>query len=166
MQGPSALAASPAVEGAFVFGAYNIAATVNAGPAGSLRAGVGGAIIGRFGWAGPDGVVLNARTLAEDIAGIVMPQYGPGVDWRQVFYDEALQVFRIRQGLGLTMLSRGNVWVRFAGGAVVGQQVYANLLDGSAISGYSAAGELTPWSVASPAQPGGLAIVTTWSTNG
>lgn len=165
MQGPSALAAAPAVEGAFVFSSNNIAATVNAGPAGSLRGGDGGVIIGRFGWANVDGIVLNSRTSPEDIPGVVMPQYGPGVDWRQVFYDEALQVFRIRKGLGLTMLSRGNVWVRFPGGANIGQQVYTNPLDGSVISGYSADGELTPWSVASAAPPGQLAIITTWSMN-
>jgi hypothetical protein len=97
---------------------------------------------------------------------VVLPQFGPGVDWRQVFYDDVTLTFRIRYGLGLTMLARGNVWVRFPTGAVPGQQVYANPLDGTAISGYSVAGELTPWSVVTPAGPGDLAIISTRSIGG
>jgi hypothetical protein len=165
MQGYSTLAAANAVEGAFVFGAYNIAATVTAGPAGSLRAGVHGAGVGRFGWANVAGIVLNERTSEADILGIVIPQFGPDVDWRQVFYDEVSRTCRVREGLGLTMLARGNVWARFAAGAVPTQPVYANPLDGTAISGYSPDGELTPWSVVTAARPGDLAIISTWSNN-
>lgn len=166
MHDPRALAAVPAVEGAFVFGQYNIVATVNAGPAGSLRAGAGGASVGRFGWANELGIVLNARTTAADLLGVVLPQYGPGVDWRRVFYDEVTQTYRIREGMNMAMLSRGNVWVRFPAGAVPAQPVYANPLDGTAISGYSLVGELTPWSVVSAAGPGELAIISTWSMYG
>lgn len=166
MLGPSALAACPAVEGAFVFGQYNVMATVNAGPAGSLRAGIGGTSIGRFGWAGVDGVVMNVRLAAADLIGVVLPQFGPGVDWRRVFYDDASFTYKIREGMNMAMLARGNVWVRFPGGATPSQPVYANPLDGTAISGYSLAGELTPWSVASPAAPGELAIISTRSMYG
>lgn len=165
MQGSSALTA-PAVEGAFVFGAYNVAGTVNAGPAGSLRAGAHGASVGRFGWANEAGIVVNARASAADLIGIVIPQFGPGVDWRRVFYDEDSQSYKIREGMDMAMLARGNVWVRFPAGATPAQSVYANPLDGTAISGYSPDGELTRWSVVTPARPGGLAIISTWSMYG
>lgn len=163
MSVPSALAAQPAVEGAFVFGEYNVAATVCGGPAGSPRAGEHGVAVGRFAWMDAAGITLNVRGSAQDLRGIALPQVGPGVDWRVMFYDDVTNTFRIRQGLPLSLLSKGNVWVRFPGGAVVGSPVYANVLDGSAISGYSVAGELTPWSVITPASPGQLAIISTES---
>lgn len=159
----SALAASPAVEGAFYFGAYNVASTVVGGRAGSFVAGAGGVGVGRFAWGRADGRVFNARNSPEDLLGLVVPRIGPGVDWRVVYYDDATRTWRIREGLVLSMLASGNVWVRFPLGAIPGQPVYANVLDGSALSGYSDDGELTPWSVISPAAAGGLAIITTWS---
>lgn len=163
MQEYSALAASSAVEGAFVLGHYNVAATVNAGPAGALVAGLHGVAIGRFGWADENGLVLNERTSGFDVIGLVVPRLGPGVDWRQVFYDDASDTWRIRQGLPLTMLSRGSVWARFPGGAYAGQMVFANVLDGTPLSGYSPDGELTRWSVVTSCRPGELAVISTWS---
>lgn len=163
MHSPSALAASPAVEGAFVFGAYNIMTTVCGGPAASLRAGLHGVAMGRFAWMAPTGICLNVRLSVADLLGLVLPQYGPGIDWRRVFYDDVTQTFRIREGLPVTLLAKGNVWARFKYGATIGDPVYASLIDGSAISGYSADDELTPWSVVSTARPGELAIISTWS---
>jgi hypothetical protein len=163
MQGPSALAASQAVEGAFVFGAYNIAATLNTGPAAAARAGLHGVAMGRFAWVEVDGVALNARLSPEGMQGLVMFEFGPGVDWRRVFFDDVSQTWRIREGLSVSLLARGSVWARFPFGAIPAQPVYANILDGSAISGYSASGELTPWSVVTEAAAGELAIITTWN---
>jgi len=161
MNGPSALAAYPAAEGAFVLGAYNSFATVIGGPQASPRAGEGGVALGRFGWMGEDGVVLNARMSEADLQGVVIIQAGPGVDWRRVFYDEVTATFRVREGLPCPMLSRGNVWARFPYGARPGEQVYANVLDGAPLSGYSPAGELTPWTVSTFCGAGGLAIIST-----
>lgn len=161
MYGPSALAAYPAVEGAFVLGAYNDFATVNGGPAASPRAGAHGVGIGRFAWMGVDGVVLNARSSSQDLQGIVIAPMSPQVDWRWVFYDDVSQTFRIREGLPCPLLAAGNMWVRFPNGARYGESVYANVLDGTPISGYSADGELTPWSVSRPCAANELAIIST-----
>lgn len=161
MNGPSALAAHTAVEGAFVLGAFNHFATVVGGPQASPRAGEHGVAIGRFAWMGVDGLTLNMRSSDADLQGVVITVANPGVDWRWVFYDDATRTYRIRQGLPCPMLSRGNVWVRFQYGARPGEQVYANILDGSAISGYSAGGELTPWVVVTHAAAGGLSIIST-----
>jgi hypothetical protein len=93
----------------------------------------------------------------------VLPELGPGVDWRRVFFDDLSKTWRIREGMNISLLAAGTVWARFKYGARPGQPVYANLLDGSLISGYSDAGELTRWVVSSAAGAGGLAIITTWS---
>lgn len=156
------LSVSP-VEGGIAYSGFTTFATTVAGPNGSARAGEGGISVGRFGWIRPDGIALNERTSPEDILGFVLPEVGPGVDWRRVFYDDVSRTWRIRRGLNISLLSAGNVWARFSGGAYVGNQVFANLLDGSAISGQSVTGESTPWFVASPAAPGQLAIISTWS---
>lgn len=163
MYPPGALTASPAVEGAFAFGEYNVASSVVSGPAASLRAGPGGTAFGRFGWCDSLGVVRNVRLAASDVLGFIIPQWGPQVDWRLVFFDDTTQTWRVREGMPLTMLATGNVWAKFLGGAYPGNRVYANLLDGAVISGYSDAGELTPWSVAMPVVPGGLGVISTWS---
>lgn len=162
VQHPSALTA-PAVEGAFVSCEYNVAPTLVCGPPGTPRAGEHGAAIGRFAWVRPDGIALNSRTSPDDCLGLVLPEVGPGVDWRRVFYDETSRTWRIREGLNFSMLARGTVWARFKFGAYVGQQVYANVLDGSLLSGYADGYEATPWSIGSPAGAGGLAIISTWS---
>jgi hypothetical protein len=162
VQPPSALGGL-AVEGAFASAAYTSFSTLTAGPAGAIVAGLHGVAIGRFAWAQPDGIALNTRTTAEDLLGFVLPELGPGVDWRRVFFDDASKTWRIRQGMNISLLKNGTVWGRFRYGARPGSPVYANLLDGSLISGYSDAGELTPWVVSSAAGPGGLAIITTWS---
>lgn len=157
----SALAASPAVEGAIVCGAYNIVRTLAGGPPGSPRAGSGGAAIARFGWMNTEGVVTNERTSPFDMQGLVLPFSVPCADWRAVFYDEATKTWRIREGLQLSMLLQGNVWVRFPFGAYVGQPVYANPLDGAPLSGDTPGAELTPWSVVTNARAGELAIIAT-----
>jgi len=66
---------------------------------------------------------------------------------------------RVRPGLIVTLHARGNFWLRFAGGALYGNSVYASLVDGQAVSGPAANTELTPFKICSIACPGGLAIV-------
>lgn len=163
MLGPSALDGSRAVEGAFVLGAYNVASSVVAGGVGGLRAGPNGVSMGRFGWADAAGIVHSMRTNASDVLGIVIPQLGPWVDWRRAYFDEVTESWKLREGMPLTMAANGTVWARFPFGARIGERVYANPLDGSAISGDTPGGELTPWSVNSNTPAGGLAIISTWS---
>lgn len=160
----SALAASPAVEGAVVCGTYNLMRTVAGGPPGSPRAAVGGVAIGRFGWMNTAGNVSNARTSAQDIRGLVLPFTIPFCDWRAVYFDTVSNTWRIREGLQLSMLLQGNVWARFPDGAYVGQPVYARILDGAPVSGNTPGCELTPWSVVTNARAGELAVISTWST--
>lgn len=163
MNGPSALAASPAVEGAFALGEYNIASSLVAGGLAPVRAGETGLAMGRFGWVDRNGIARNTRTDIDDRLGIVVPQLGLLTDWRRVFYSEIMQAWKVREGLPVTLLANGSVWAKFANGARVKQPVYAKLLDGSALSGPNAGAELTPWSVGCDCEPGGLAIITTWS---
>lgn len=162
MQYPSALTASP-VEGAFAYSEFTITASTIAGPNGSIQAGAGGVALGRFAWIRPDGVALNSRTSQDDVLGFVLPDYAPFVDWRRVFFDDAARAWKLRQGLPVTLVAAGNLWARFPNGARVGDQVYANPLDGRAVSGYSPTAEPTPWSVASAARANQLAIISTWS---
>lgn len=160
----SALAASPAVEGAVVWSPYNVMKTVAGGPLGSPRAGVGGAAVGRFAWMNPAGVAVNARNSVQDTQGLVLPFTIPFADWRAVYYDDVSKTWRIREGLNMSMLVQGTVWVRFPYGAYAGQRVYANTLDGAPQSGDTLGGELTPWSATCDAAAGELAIISTWST--
>lgn len=164
MQGASALTECPSVEGALVSNGrrcYSPHPSVVAG-AGQLVAAPGGCAVGRFGWADTNGKVSNARTAPTQRLGIVIPP--TDLTFQSVFWDEVTKTLRRREGLTVTMFARADVLVRFAGGAWPGSRVYANLMDGSAIAGYSPDGELTPWSVITPCPPGALAIISTWST--
>jgi hypothetical protein len=140
-----------------------------------------GTIQGRFGWGNPaSGIVNNTRIDATDQIGIVLPLRcingsnggvvggpmalaGPQASWTWQWVDRSVfpPVLRVRTGLVVTLMGAGNFWLRFAGGALAGQTVYASLLDGSAISGVSSDSEETPWMICSNASPGGLAIVST-----
>lgn len=164
-------------EGAFVSppqymnGEARVASAL-AGP-GAYVAQPGGTIQARFGWgSAADGLVANTRRGAADQLGVVLPlraQSGAlviGWGWSWQFFDPVVQAFRIREGLPVTLLAVGDVWLRFAGGAYAGQPVYASLVDGSAISGDTGGDELTPWFVCSNAAPGGLAKVSTYAKFG
>ena len=137
-----------------------------------------GTVSGRFGWLNPaTGVVNNTRVSPADKLGVVVPyrsvsgagvlggarfEGGAQAAWTWQFYDPTVTPsggVRIRPGLGVNLMSRGNFWLRFYAGAIYGNQVYANSTDGSALSGASSGGEATPFYVCSEAQPGRLAIV-------
>ena len=155
-------------------------ASATAGP-GAPVSNVPGTIQGRFGWLNSSGVVNNTRVDATDKIGIVVPfrsmnganggvvggprgLAGPQSSWTWEFYDPTVTPaggLRVRPGLVVTLHSRGNFWLRFAGGAIYGNSVYASLLDGSAVSGPATDCELTPWLVCRTTQPGALGIVST-----
>jgi len=144
------------------------------------RSNVPGTIQGRFGWLSQSGLVNNTRLAASDRIGLVIPfrslnganggvvggpraLAGSQASWTWEFLDTttAPPVLRVRPGLVVTLHGRGNFWVRFAGGAVPGNTVYASLVDGSAISGPADNAEATPWSVITVTQPGALGIIST-----
>lgn len=160
----SALTAWP-VEGAFVFGAYNVASSLIAGGLAPLRAAAGGLAVGRFGWASDEGIAANTRAADTDRLGFVMPKLGPFFDRSGQFFDEALQAVKVREGLPVTLLATGQVWAKFPNGARVHDRVYARLLDGVAFSGPNDDSELTQWAVDCDCAPGGLAIISTWSVS-
>lgn len=122
-------------------------------------AGEDGLAVARFAWADLDtGIASNTRTNPRQMLGFVLP------------YVNSVYAVRISRGqryiapgLVVTLMRSADVWVRFAGGAVAGQSVYASLVDGAAISGEADDSELTPWFVATNAQPGALAIISTTS---
>lgn len=145
------------ISGVYYYRATSVVSSTELG----LRAGAGGAAIGRFGWAEPDGSVINARVSAAGILGLVVIQTG---DWRHVYWDSVTHSWRIREGLNLTMLSGApGMWVNFPGGASWNQRVYTNPLDGIPVAGYAVGLEPTPWVVGKPCGPGGLSLVTTWN---
>ncbi len=153
-------------------------ASITAGP-GSPISNNPGTIQGRFGWLNSEsGIVNNTRIAADDARGIVIPfrslnganggvvggprgLAGQQASWTWEFLDFSVQppVLRVRPGLVVTLHRSGNFWLRFAGGALYGNQVYASLADGSAVSGSAANTEATPFFVCSIAEPGQLAIV-------
>ena len=133
---------------------------------GGFVAPVGGVLQGRFGWASnATHQVQNTRVSASDQLGLVLPMqvgYGAGVvgfghSW--VTYDPVACALRIRQGIVVTLMTAGDFWLKFAGGAWTGMPVYASLVDGSAVAGQTDNAELTPWKVVSNCQPGALAKV-------
>lgn len=152
--------------------------SVTAGP-GAARSNTPGTIQGRFGWLNSaSGLVNNTRIASDDVAGVVIPfrslnganggvvggprgLAGPQASWTWEFWDHSVSppVLRVRPGLVVTLHERGNFWLRFPGGAIFGNSVYASLVDGSAISGSAADSELTPFKVCSTVAPGGLAMV-------
>lgn len=157
---PGALtrAGSVPIEGRY----YNRAVSLVPGSELGLRAGAGGAAIGRFGWADPNGVVSNARSSDQDQIGLIVNMCA---DWRGVYWDEPTGTWRIREGFNLTMIvgAPGFPTVLPNGGDW-GQRIYADPIDGTPYAGFVAGLESTRWSVGSRQQIGGLFLLTTWNT--
>lgn len=115
-----------------------------------------GVQVGVFGWADPNtGLVDNARAIPRQRLGLVLPLIG----FRTIprLWDI------IPPGYEVTMASAGDFLVSFPGGAIVGQNVYASLLDGSPVSGDTPGTEITPWVVMQNAAPGELCVISSWS---
>jgi hypothetical protein len=155
--------------------------SVTAGPT-AWRSNSPGTAQGRFGWGNSaTGLVNNTRLAASDAIGVVIPFRslnganggvvggprgiaGGQASWTWEFWDPTVTPcggLRVRPGLVVTLHARGNFWLRFAGGAIYGDPVYASLVDGSAVSGSAANCELTPWLVCSTTPPGQLCPVST-----
>lgn len=122
---------APAVEGDFA--SANPRATVLAGP-GALVTGTNGVTVGQFAWADANGVVNNSFTVGGRIGFVHREQQA----LITVFLAETSNL--IPAGLMVTLHQAGDFWDRFAGGATIGQKVYASYADGTA----SAAAAATP----------------------
>ncbi|SEF31364.1 hypothetical protein ABL840_09145 [Variovorax sp. NFACC27] len=122
---------APAVEGDFA--SANPRATVLAGP-GALVSGAAGVTVGQFAWADANGVVSNAYGSGGRIGFVHREQQA----LITIFLAETSMV--VPQGFPITLHQAGDFWDKFAGGASIGQKVYASYADGSA----SAAATGTP----------------------
>jgi len=100
---------------------------------GGLVTGAAGVTVGQFAWA-TAGVVSNAWSAASRI-GFVHRETQALIT---TYLAEASMVIPV--GLPVTLTTNADLWDRFAGGAAIGQKVYAAYADGSA----SAAATGTP----------------------
>lgn len=103
---------------------------------GQLTAGAAGVTVGRFARAkNSDGTVTNADPgVANRLGFVSRDQPALITGWL------AGNTMLVPAGLEITMHDAGDFWCRFAGGATIGQKVYASYADGSA----SAAAAATP----------------------
>ncbi len=112
--------------------------------AASWKVGAGGVIVGRFAFAD---YVTGLVTSAHPGTGAT---YTPGFTGQPgrvragfVQRDQVALITTwlgetgniVQPGTGITLLSHGDVWARFAAGAAVGSFVFASFADGSAIAG-------------------------------
>jgi len=109
---------------------------------------------GRFGWVDPvTGEVSNVYT-AGFALGFIIPRFGTwSLGYRQ------FGVWYVRAGKPITLASRGDFFVRFPYGAMIGQPVYADPLFGQAYTADGGGYQLTTWKTVTPANPGGLGII-------
>lgn len=107
----------------------------------SWRVGAGGAIVGNFAFAD---TITGLVTSANPGTGAVRTDTAPGrlrVGFVQRDQIVLLTTWLVNAGLvvqpgnGITLLSAGDVWTKFAAGATDGQFVFASYADGSAIAG-------------------------------
>lgn len=107
----------------------------------SWRVGAGGAIVGNFAFAD---TITGLVTSAAPGTGAVRTDTAPGrlrVGFVQRDQIVLLTTWLVNAGLvvqpgnGITLLSAGDVWTKFAAGATDGQFVFASYADGSAIAG-------------------------------
>lgn len=100
-----------------------------------------GATVGRFAFAD---TVTGQVTAANPGTGVVRTDTAPGrLRVGFVQRDQIVMItpwlagtgLTVQPGAGITLLSAGDVWTRFAAGATDGQFVFASYADGSAIAG-------------------------------
>lgn len=111
---------------------------------GSWKVGASGAIIGRFAFAD---TVTGLVTSAHPGTGAIFTEGSSGQPGRVRFgFVQRDQVslitpylgtdsMAVQPGFGITLLTRGDVFARFAAGAAIGSFVFASLADGSCIAG-------------------------------
>jgi len=140
------------------FASYNTRTQILAGPGGLVAGPSPGVAVGQFGWADIEaGTISNTMVDESQPIGLVLPVVGT---WQKIYYDRGR--WWLRTGLPVTAATNGEFFMRFPGGASQGDKVYANPIDGSAISGYAAGAIPTRWTVIRSAAPGQLAIISTW----
>jgi hypothetical protein len=132
---------APAIAGDFA--SANPRASVLAGE-GALVTGPNGVTVGQFAWA-LAGLVTNNFALGGQVGFVHRDLQALITAW----LGQTSMV--IPAGLAVTLMEQGDFWGKFAGGAAIGQKVYASYADGS----LSAAATATP-----PQSTGGLVSTT------
>lgn len=99
--------------------------------AGGFVAGPLGVIAGRFAWADPYGVVRNGGGLGR-LGFVSRHQPALITTWL------AQSTLTVPSGLEVVLHDSADVWCRFAGGATIGQKVYAYYADGTAYAAATA----------------------------
>lgn len=119
---------APAVEGNFSSANPRVSLLTGEG---ALVTGTNGVVVGNFAWANSSGVVSNAGGAGQigfvnrDMNALITAWLGASS-------------MIIPAGLPVTLLTQGDFWDKFAGGAVMGQKVYAYLADGTVYSAVTA----------------------------
>jgi hypothetical protein len=162
---------------------YNPFACVPSPLAFAPVAGPDGVSLNRFGWLDPDTGEVSNIYEAGALLGLILPQpyrYARN-GWNLAYWSAGALI--LRSGQMVTLAAQGDFWVRFAGGAMPGQQVWADINDGSAGAGaipmwtadsntvtadsyYTADGAMgvyTPWTVMTYAPPGAPALISSWA---
>lgn len=111
---------------------------------GSWRVGAAGAIVGNFAFAD---VVTGLVTSSNPGTGALFTEGSSGAPGRvRVGFVQRDQVslitpylgsdtLAVQPGFGITLITRGDVWAKFAAGAAVGSFVFASYADGSPVAG-------------------------------
>ena len=124
---------------------------------GALKAGATGVTIGKFAWVNTaTGLVSNAQ-VANGVLGFVRRDNTALIT---KYLEESTLL--IPAGFGVTLYDKGDFWARFAGGATIGQKVFASITDGSVSAAATAPADTvdTGFVVASTAVAGALAKIT------
>jgi hypothetical protein len=131
-----------------------------------LTAGPNGVAFCRFAWVDPATGQCSNVYQAGAALGIVLPQYARVArnGWNVAFQNWPDPTLILRSGMMVDLMTQGNIWLRFAGGATIGASVYANQIDGTASIIGGAFFSSTPWRVLSYASPGCRALVSSWYT--
>lgn len=127
-------------------------------PGGDLQSGELGVIIGRFAWIDTVTQQVSNKWVAGQTLGFV----GVVQASNRAMYTSSDGLLRIRAGYPVTLAAAGDFYARFSGGAIMGDRVYAAIIDGALISGSSPDGVPTQWAVARGAGPGELAVISTY----
>lgn len=128
------IAQAPAVEGDFADN--NPRVSMLAGEGALIVGEATGINVGTFAWA------VAAGTVSKQIANVALGDFGFVARRQTALITTFLAEsgMNIPQGMGITLMTRGSFWGRFAGGATYKQKVYFSYADGT----LSAAATATP----------------------
>lgn len=132
---------------------------------GSWKVGTTGAIIGNFAFADVvTGLVTSANPgtgaqFTDTAAGRIRVGFVQRDQLSLITPYLGGDTLAVQPGFGITLLSRGDVWAKFAAGAAVGSFVFASLADGSPVAGATSTAPTTTYSVTTASGSANLTAV-------